>query len=75
MNDKMLSLEDIRDKVPITTDKAAEILGVTKNGVAQAIYRKTLEATKVGRDWVINPASLYNYYLRQRSREEEKQAR
>jgi len=42
----------------ITTQKAAEKLGVHITRVQQFIYKKRLPATKVGRDWLIDEKDL-----------------
>ena len=44
----------------ITTREAAEELGVTPRRVLALIYDDRLPATKVGRDWLINPTHLDN---------------
>ena len=45
----------------LTTQEAADILGVTVRTVRRAIKRGQLKATKRGRDWFIEAESLKNY--------------
>lgn len=41
--------------------EAAALLGVQPATLRQAIRRGTLEATKVGRDWHVNPQAVIDY--------------
>lgn len=45
-------------KALLTTSEAADELGVSRNRVLQLIEAGTVEATKVGRDWVIPASAL-----------------
>jgi excisionase family DNA binding protein len=42
----------------LTTQKAAEALGVTPRRIRALIAAGRLDATLIGRDWLINPADL-----------------
>ena len=54
--DKRQGLEPMPELVSVT--QAAEILGVTRQAVMDRINRKTLPASKVGREYVIQRAVL-----------------
>lgn len=45
----------------MTTDEAAAVLQVTRRRVQELIRLGTLQATKRGRDWMIDPASVEAY--------------
>lgn len=45
----------------LTTTDAAELLGVSRARVITLIHLGTLVATKPGRDWQIDPASVEAY--------------
>ena len=45
----------------MTTQEAAELLGVDPATVRQAILAGRLEATKRGRDWWLTPAAVERY--------------
>ena len=42
----------------ISVTEAAELLGITRQGVLDGIRHKRIQAEKVGREWTINRASL-----------------
>jgi excisionase family DNA binding protein len=42
----------------ITTKQASNILGISERRVRQLIKSNKLQATRVGRDWVISESSL-----------------
>jgi excisionase family DNA binding protein len=48
----------------ITTQMAADLLGISRQGVLKAIRRKSLMAEKVGRDWLIDLDAIENYRVR-----------
>lgn len=45
----------------LTTSQAAQITGYTPDHLGLLIRRGSLKAEKVGRDWFIEPRSLYEY--------------
>lgn len=45
----------------LTTSEAAKLLGVSRPRVITLIHLGTLVATKPGRDWQIDPASVEAY--------------
>ena len=45
---------------PMTTNEAAEQLGISVGRVRKLIYAGKLPATKVGRDWIIQKQELKN---------------
>jgi len=50
----------------LTTQQAAEILGITRSRVLQLCKNKILKATKLGRDWVIQEGAVEGYKARGR---------
>ena len=42
----------------VSVTEAAQLLGITRQGVLDGIKHKRFQAEKVGRDWTINRASL-----------------
>lgn len=51
--------ESLKDT--ISSIKAAELLGVSRQWIAQLCREGVLEATKFGRDWIITRSSLEAY--------------
>jgi excisionase family DNA binding protein len=45
----------------LTTTEAARALGLTRIAILKAISRGTLDAVKLGRDWLITPAAVEDY--------------
>lgn len=45
----------------LTLKDAAASLGVTPDNLRGAIKRQTLKATKVGRDWLVDPKEVDRY--------------
>ena len=45
----------------MTTNDAADALGLSVNTVRRAIHNGTLRATKRGRDWHITPSAVEAY--------------
>jgi len=45
----------------ITTKEAAARLGISTQAVQRAIFRKTLPAEKIGRDWMIKDSAVEHY--------------
>lgn len=45
----------------MTLKEAAEILGVTPDNLRGAIARGSLNAKKLGRDWIVTPAEVEKY--------------
>ena len=45
----------------ITTEKAAEILGVSRSRILALINEGRIHAEKVGRDWIIDPEEIDNF--------------
>jgi excisionase family DNA binding protein len=49
----------------ITTTEAGERLGISRDRVLKLIKAERLPATKVGRDWLIDPADLEKVAIRE----------
>ena len=55
-------------KNPISTAEAAKILGVTPSRVRQLIIEGRLEATKIGRDQLLDKKNVESFALQPRER-------
>lgn len=46
---------------PLTTAQAARFTGYTPDHLGLLVRRGSIKAEKLGRDWLIEPRSLYEY--------------
>ncbi len=58
----------------MTLKEAAALLGVTPDNLRGAIARRSLNAKKLGRDWIVSPREVERYRAdHRRSRQAEKE--
>jgi excisionase family DNA binding protein len=58
----------ILEAYPMTLTEAATVLGITPDNLRGAIKRGSLQATKHGRDWWVEPAEVERYKRENRRR-------
>ncbi len=55
------SRRDGSSQMGLTLKEAAALLDVTPDNLRQSIARGTFKATKLGRDWIVEPAEVEKY--------------